>query len=318
MISKLCHTVWRYIVTPVGKASEELTSEIHEEIAFHLDQRARDFERQGLERSEAEAAAVAKFGDVSKIAFECQSTATASISWLHRVHLVVTTVLALFVLILFLERIWDSGSSLASLPPGIAGMLDNDWSGNVRGKVLSDDGSPIVGARLMISVKTWPDGSFCQRAYAAITNEEGSFLIDNVRPSDEDCEVQVTAVAPDREMRSSYRVFKAGQADSIDFQLSKSTKFTLQLLDGDGNPMTHVHVLPHERVDVKGQHHLVYVDSGTPIVGTTDQHGRIELPYFQAGDAFTVLVQSHGEWLPFEATVPIQGEVASICASKSL
>jgi hypothetical protein len=66
------------------------------------------------------------------------------------------------------------------------------------------------------------------------------------------------------------------------------------------------------------QDQLVYVDSGKPIIGTTDRNGQIELPYFQAGDAFTVLVQTKGQWLPFETTVPIDGEVASIKASKSL
>lgn len=318
MTDRLFQGVWRYITNPMGKASDEFAAEINDEISFHIDQRARDLERQGFEPSEAESLAIAKFGDVSKIAAECHAVATSKINWIHRAHLLVTAGLALAVLALFLDHFRKSVRSFANLPPGISELLDNDWSGNVNGKVLSDDGSPIVGARLMISVKTWPDGSFFQRVFSAVTNHEGSFRIDNVRPRNEQCEVQVTAIALDREMRSSYRVFKEGETASIDFQLSKSTKVTLQLLDGDGNPMPHVLVLPHERVDVTGQHHLVYVDSGKPIIGTTDQNGQIELPYFQAGDAFTVLVQTQGEWLPFETTVPIDGEIASIQASKSL
>lgn len=53
------------------KSSEEIAGEIAEELAFHLEQRARELEEQGLSPEEALARARELFGDVERTAREC-------------------------------------------------------------------------------------------------------------------------------------------------------------------------------------------------------------------------------------------------------
>ena len=307
---------WNYLARPLNKTSDEFADEIKYEIAFHISQRASDLEASGLTPSAAHTEALTRFGDVARYASECHRESTSGIGWFHRLHLVTTLVMGVVVCFLLINQFGRNAISVAKMPPGILAMLDNDWSGTVNGRVESEDGDPIHEAKLLVTVKTWPDGSYCQRGYSAVTDSNGRFSIAGVCPLNAHYEVQVTAIAPDHELKSSYKEFDKGESKPFDFQLGASSGVTLVVEDSSGSPLPNVQILPHERIDRQGNTHSLYFDSGQPMIATTDQQGRVNLPYFRAGDQFTVLVHSKGDWLPLETIAPATGEFASVHAPR--
>ncbi len=230
-------------------------------------------------------------------------------------HLVTTVVMGVIVCLLAINQFGRNAISVAKMPPGLLAMLDNDWSGTVSGTVNSEDGFPIQGATLLVTVKTWPDGSYCQRAYSAVANSNGRFSIAGVCPTNDHYEVQVTAIASNHELKSCYKEFDTGESEPFYFELGASSGVTLVVEDEFGSPLPNVQVLPHERTDRRGNTHSVYFDSGQPMIATTDQQGRVKIPYFRAGDQFTVLIHSRGDWVPLETIAPATGEFASVRAT---
>ena len=196
-------------------------------------------------------------------------------------------------------------------------MLDNDWTGNITGQIRDDLGQPITAAQVLVVVKTWPDQSYFQRAYTTLSDTNGRFLIQNVHPVNERFEVQIAAVARNRALKSAYYSAPGGTLAPVVLELPSSSNVLLQVESELGATLASVEVLPHARVEASGAEHVVYFDSAQALLRRTDAHGRIELPYFQVGDAVTILIRTtQGTWETREFVVPTDVKVVTIRISQ--
>ena len=313
-------TLLQYLRAPAARSADEFGDAIQQEIAFHLGERARAYMADGMSEDEAHRAALARFGDASRIAAECHLAAVGGLAFWHRIHLLATAVLTVAVAILWFTAATSNNDQLVSepdLPPGIATMLNNDWSGDITGQILNERAEPVNNARVLVVVKAWPDHSYFQRAYTARTDANGRFLIEDVHPVNEQYEVQIAAVADNRALKSAYYTRSNGTLEPVLFELPPSAGLVLQFEDESGGVLPTVEVLPHGRLEVGGAEHLIYFDSAQSLKRRTDSRGRVELPYFQPGDTASILLRtSQGRWEPREVTVPEAGGVAKIRASR--
>lgn len=321
MIGQQFKTFLEYLRSPARRTADEFGEAIEEELAFHIAERTREHVAEGVPEDEAKRLALQRFGDASRVAAECHAASIGGLVLWHRLHLVMTAALTVAVAILAFQGLGlrnETWMKLTQLPPGIASMLDNDWTGDVTGRILDERQRPIANANVMVVVKTWPDQSYFQRAYAAISNADGRFHIDNVHPVNERYEVQIAAVADRRALTSSYHSQSAGELEPIVLELRRSSGVVLQVESPQGTTLAGVEVLPQGRVDADGSRHLVYFDSAQSLVRRTDIACRVELPFFNPGDNAQVLVRTSGEeWEPRDIIVPPAGEVVTIRVLKN-
>jgi hypothetical protein len=318
MVGRFLSSLYRYLRAPAARTAEQLGDEIQEELAFHLAQRTSEYVAGGMSEADARRKALERFGGASRYAVECHLAAVGELATWHRLHLAATIALAAVVGVLWFKATPHAGipAQIAQLPPGIATMLDNDWTGDVRGRIIDDQGQPIHGAHVLVVVKTWPDQSYFQRAYTRLTGPDGQFLVEDVHPINERYAVQVAAIADNRVLKSSYRQHSRGAMESLEFELQASSAFRLKIEDEHGDTMSGVEVLPHGRVAAGGEEHIVYFDSAQPIIRVTDAHGRVDLPYFDPGDTATIMLRvPNGEWESRDLLVPADGQDATVRAS---
>lgn len=319
MIYRVLRGLFGYLRAPAARSAEAFGDAIEEEIAFHIDARTREYIAKGMPEEEAKRAAVQQFGNPARIAVECHAGAIGGLILWHRLHLTLTAILVLAVGWLW----WTSAGTRAAnrmlslqVPPGIASMLDNDWTGDVTGQIVDDRGQPIENAHVLVVVKTWPDQSYFQRAYTGISDQTGKFVIPDVHPLDERYEVQIAAVADGRALTSSYHSCEKGSLEPVVLKLSPSSGFAVQVESDSGVKLTDVEVLPRGRVAANGTEHIIYFDSAQCLVRKTDDHGRADLPYFQAGDTANFQLRTaKGKWKSHDVKVPAVGEIVKIRVS---
>lgn len=308
-----------YLRMPVARSAAQFSDEIEQEIAFHIAERAQEYIAQGMSEDAAHRAARARFGDPARVAAECHVAAIGIPVLWHRAHLALTVVLMIVASGLW----WTSTRSAAephlaakSLPRSVASFLDHDWSGDIRGTVLDEQGNPISDAQVLVVVKTWPDGSYFQRPYEARSDAHGRFLIENVYPVDELYEVQITALAGTGALQSSYFENCRGELEPLSIELTRSVGFAVQVESREGNLLSSIEVLPTMRLDTKGTEHPVYFDNAKSLMKRTDLSGRVVFPYFDRGDLATVLIRSSGgKWHRRELFVPAASDVVKIRVS---
>lgn len=321
MIGHALKTLFCYLRAPAARSAQEFGDSIEDELAFHITERAGEYTANGMSAEDARRAALKRFGPPSRVAAECHAADVGGLALWHRLHLAMTAALAVAVGVLWFTstRPGDGSLMLASkVPPGIMSMLDHDWTGDITGRIVDENGKPIDGAHVLVVVKTWPDQSYFQRAYAALSDAEGRFVIENVHPLNERFAVQIAALADNRVFKSSYYTRSSGVLEPVVLALPPSAGFALQVETAQGGPLAGVEVLPQSRVEAGGAEHLVYFDSAQSLVRRTDLRGRVELPYFTPGDTASVMLRApNGEWRSRELIVPAAGEVATIRTSEA-
>lgn len=316
MIAYMFRSFLQYLRAPVTRSADDFADAIEEEIAFHVAQRTQEHLAQGMPEPDARSAALTQFGDPSRVAAECHAAAIGVPLVWHRLHLSLTCLL--LILSGFVAVSWWTSQQPkpVALPPGIASILRHDWTGDIRGQALDEQGHPLRDAQILVVVKAWPDQSYFQRAYYAKTKSDGRFLIQDVYPIDEPYEVQLAAVAPDRVLKSSYYNRSVGALDPVVLSLPPSSAFAVQIESEQGTKLPDIEVLPRGRIEPDGTLHSVYFDSAQPLLKRTDREGRVDLSHFQPGDTASVLVRvANGEWQSREILVPDEGRVVAIRVS---
>lgn len=315
MIANWLRSLKVYLGGPAARTADDLGDAIEREIAFHLAERQAEYVDRGMSIDEAEQAAVTRFGNPSRIAEECHAASTGGLALWHRAHLTMTILLATTVIALVYEAcVRDrAGEFLSQLPPGIATMLDDDWTGDLSGRIRDGNGNPIGNAHVLAVVKAWPDGSYFQRAYSAMTNAAGDFLIENIHPVDARYAVQIAVVADERVLKSTYITRDGGTLDPVCFDLPASTGFALVVESAEGSGVADAEILLQSRIESDGTEHSLYFDSAQAIVRHTDSQGRIQLPHFLPGETACFLLRTAGgDWQPHEVVVPHDGDFARI------
>lgn len=316
MIAHALKSFLEYLRSPAVRSTQKFADDIEEEIAFHLSERMREYVAGGMSEEEARSRAKAKFGNVSQVANECHAAAIGIPVFWHRMHQSLTAVLAIAALGLWLSphpSLDDPKQLALHLPTAIASMVDIDWNGDITGQVLDEQGRPVESVRLMVIVKTWPDGSYFQRSYQADSDPHGRFLIKGVYPIDQTYEVMVTAVARNRALTSIYFNDCRGRLERVVLQLPPSSALALHVESETADALEDVEVVPRRRIEPGGREHLIYFDSAQSLIARTRADGRVDLPYFQPGDTASVQLRTKASgWQSREIIVPAGGEVVTI------
>ncbi|MCA9185327.1 MAG: carboxypeptidase-like regulatory domain-containing protein [Pirellulaceae bacterium] len=311
-------SLWMYLRGATALRDEQIRIEIADELSFHLQERIEEYLLAGMTLEAARDKALRRFGNVARIAEDCRRTALQQITVWHRIHLAATIILAVTMIAMCYRMfVLFHEFEAPTMSRVVSALMDNDWTGDVRGQILDTASRPIEGAHVLVVVKAWPDGSYMQRAYVAITDEHGDFDISDVHPTNDDCELQIAVVANNRELRSTYYRLEHRQLDRITMRLSPSPNLELRLDDFTGQAIRNAEILPCGRLEPNGEQHIVYFDSAGPIIRRTDTDGRVQLPYYHPGDIAKVLVRlPQGEWQSYEVAVPTENETVSIAIEK--
>ncbi|MEM6690755.1 MAG: carboxypeptidase-like regulatory domain-containing protein [Planctomycetota bacterium] len=316
MISRQLKYLYQYVHSSSWIGSSKPFDDINEELEFHIAERTDAFIAGGMDANQARQAAIEKFGDKAAITRTLHREGVAGMAWVHRIHVALTMTMSacvFFLLANWLIQKEVASDSIHDLPPAVASLMNEKWTGDVCGVVTHSDGDAIEGASVLMSVKTWPGGSFFQRAYTTTTDASGRYCVKDVCPVNDVYEVQIAVVVKHHQMQSKYLEMDGGTLENVVFALPESEVMQLQVIDATGEPIPGIRVLPHGRIDESGRHHVVYFDSGQDIIQSTDGDGQTSFAFFRPGDQATFLIEVEKDnWIPFDVRVPKTGVTAAI------
>jgi len=306
MIRNWFHTLFSYLRLPlIAHADREMT-DIREEIAFHLSASTEEKIEAGMGHQKSQQAALEQFGDINSVVQDCCHVSLSRHIFWHRTHQVLTLGLICAVGFLF----WFYARNKSTTNPDLATLAPSGYSiaetsGEIRGTVVTDRGKPVNAAHVLAVVKTWPPNGFRQNSFTATTRADGTFLIENAYPPEQDYEVQIAALAEGHLLQSEYTSMRQGTLEPFRFQLKETSPFVLRFESRDGSPIAGVSAFPFERVDQNGNQHCVYFCSAKPIVQKSNQTGTISMPHFLPGEQFTVYVRfPDSDWQTRQLVIP--------------
>ncbi|QDT40033.1 hypothetical protein Pan241w_00860 [Gimesia alba] len=306
MLRNWIQTLFSYLHLPLIAHADREMNDIREEIAFHLSASAEEKCDAGMDQQKSQQAALEQFGDVNSVVQDCCHVSLSRHVFWHRIHQILT--LGLICAVGFLFWFYSqnkpaTNSDLSALAP--SGYSLAETNGVIRGTVVTDRGKPVNAAHVLAVVKTWPPNGFRQNSYTATTRADGTFLIKNAYPPEQDYEVQIAALAEGHLLQSEYISMRQGTLEPVRFQLKETAPFVLRFESHDGTPIAGVSAFPFERVDKNGAEHCVYFCSAEPIVQKSNATGTISMPHFLPGEQVTVYVRfPNSDWQTRQLVVP--------------
>lgn len=306
MIRNWLHTLFAYLHLPLVVHTAREMDDTREEIEFHLTSSVQENIDSGMDSQKSEQVALERFGDVNTVVENCCNVSISRHVFWHRVHQLLTLILICAVgsLWFFTRNKPVEKSNLSVLVA--SGYSLAETSGDIRGTVVTDHGKPVNAAHVLAVVKTWPAKGFRQNSYTATTRADGTFLIEDVYPPEQDYEVQIAALADNHLLQSEYISMRKGILEPFRFQLSETSPFVLRFETSDGKPIAGVSAFPFERVDHDGHEHCVYFSSAQPVVRLSNATGKISMPHFLPGEQVTVYVRfPNNDWQQRELRVPV-------------
>ncbi|WP_298865925.1 carboxypeptidase-like regulatory domain-containing protein [uncultured Gimesia sp.] len=305
MIRNWFRTLLAYLHLPLFAHTVRETNEIREEIEFHLTSSVQENVDAGLNDQKSQQAALEQFGDVDSVVRDCCNVSISRHVFWHRIHQVLTLVLVCAVGSLWFYTRPNSAENPDLSTLAASGYSVAETSGDIRGTVVAEHGKPVNAAHVLAVIKTWPPNGFRQNSYTATTRADGTFIIKDVYPPEQDYEVQIAAIADDHLLQSEYITMQKGTLEPFCFQINKTSPFVLRFESSDGTPIVGVSAFPFERVENDGHEHSVYFCSAQPIVRKSNAAGKISMPHFLPGEQVTVYVRfPDSDWQQRRLTVP--------------
>ncbi|MFH1299766.1 MAG: carboxypeptidase-like regulatory domain-containing protein [Planctomycetota bacterium] len=305
MLRNWFRTLFSYLRLPLIAHADREMQDIREEIAFHLSASAEENRDAGMDQRQSQQAALEQFGDVHSVVQDCCHVSLSRHVFWHRIHQILTLILICAVgsLWFYTRNKPTANSDLSALAP--SGYSIAETRGKIRGTVVTDRGKPVNAAHVLAVVKTWPPNGFRQNSYTATTRADGTFLIENAYPPEQDYEVQIAAIAEGHLLQSEYISMRQGTLEPFRFLLKETSPFVLRFESRDGTPIAGVSAFPFERVEQNGNQHCVYFCSAKPIVQKSNRSGTISMPHFLPGEQFTVYVRfPDSDWQTRQLVIP--------------
>lgn len=163
----------------------------------------------------------------------------------------------------------------------------------IQGKVLNTSREPIVDAKVLLILKSWPGGRFQQRPAETVTKADGSFAFPEGNQRDGKEAFLVTVVKEGLAFQSRYVMKKTGeQVEPIEFQLTAAVDKTFLLRDVSGRPLINTLTALSGRKDAAAEEHLIYGVSAPSVSFKTDKDGKVALKFFSVGDVATLAVET--------------------------
>jgi hypothetical protein len=187
--------------------------------------------------------------------------------------------------------------------PVTTSQLVQDDKRDLTGLVTDSDGNGIAGATVLLVHKSWPNKRYQQNFFQTRTDADGKFQFDAQYESKMQNAFLVSVLAPGFEFQSQYEVHEEGKvAGQKDFTLTAADAKNFQLVDSNKKPIGNMDVFVSKR-KFNGNEHFNFPQSAEQMVWSTDAEGKVELPFFVAGDKVTLAIRLDGQWKDTEFAV---------------
>lgn len=289
---------------------------IDEELMFHLRALLDDQVAQGVSPDEAWNRAQERFGSLRHYSDTCRREARGE-QTLWRACVVAGMALIvglgawLLVELRDLRRqqaVWHAAAESAAIeaaarhaqPQATEMTVEPRTNRDVVGTVLDHNGNPLAEAKLLVILKTWPNGRFQQQDFAAESDAQGNFRLTGLIPERGQYAVLVSAVKNGFALASKYDVVEedaVSNQESIKLVLEEAVPVTLVVQDEAGRPIPNARIAPASRHSSAGEEHLIYWMASTPVQTLSDATGRVELDCFRQDDQAEIYLQLPGhDW----------------------
>ena len=164
---------------------------------------------------------------------------------------------------------------------------------DLSGQVLDIQKQPLPDTKLLVILKTWPNGQYQQEDFTAISDATGKFILPKVVPTESRFAIQVAAMKDGYAFQSYYHLKRlpVEKPEPITFELKPASKQTFVFRDQAGKPIPNINVIPASRTPQNGGQYLVYFQGADPIQKSSGADGRVLLNYFESGDTAEIFIQ---------------------------
>lgn len=308
---------------PDPRPAREIEGDILAELQFHLDMKTRDLEAAGMNPEQARQTAQEKFGDLDRVFQRCRRAQLGERIMMQRILFVMMIVLIGAVAFLGvqaheasasnretaaalaridkrLEKFGDGkGDATPSVPREMRGSTGDvsEVTFDVEGHVLDEEGRPLMGADVLLIVKTWANEDFRQEDLATKTDGVGRFLFKQPCLPFLQAAFNITALADGYAMESVY--LEKGDTSKIQPQTLRLKKGIARKIrcirKNKGIGEEKLWVYPSERLALDGSRHLLYSQGSERIwrriqMDEENWDGEISVSWFLPGEKGTVYV----------------------------
>lgn len=307
--------------------------EIADELFFHFRSLVEDGLTRGVPFDKAWTEAETRFGSLRRYSAECRRIAWRNplstkalvlaglvglglvAGWLH------TEVSALRAEQEVFRQLASRAAAVADLRPNSV-VLSSEERSELVGRLVDRRGQPVAGARVLVIVKTWPDGYYRQEDFSTASDERGGFRLPAIVPSEGRFALQVAAVKDGYALTSSYQFKNGAEGEVVEplvLTLGEATPLTLTIHDRAGHAIPNARLAPASRKSADGREHLVYLQGSDPIQVSADGAGKAHIGCFARGDQAQLHVQSPGQsWRLCTLTIPDEGEAIVVLAENPI
>jgi hypothetical protein len=317
--SKIAAAWQRWFPAPVS----ELDESIDEELMFHLRSLIDENLAKGMPADAAWHQAQTRFGSLRRYADECGRIFQRSRFTTQKFCAVGLLMLIGFVGWMAIEvRALRQAELLvyANAQRQAANAQQQAERGDLEGVVVDRRGRPLSDAKVLVVLKTWPEGWYRQEDFATTSDSEGRFRLAKLLPTDGHREVLVAAVKDGHALTSTYQTKCSGEpptTEPIVLKLEDAVDLTVFVHDRAGRPVAQAAVVPEFRRTSGGQEHLVYLQASEPIQAVSNPDGRVGLGCLQRGDEAVMWIKvPGGDWERRDITISNDSDVITLSSDE--
>jgi len=186
----------------------------------------------------------------------------------------------------------------------------------IVGTVVDMDGDAIQDAKVILSLKSWPNNRFRMDSYSADTDSDGKFKFPPTVDAGVKCEFMITVLADGYQMEGEYVENPKGkEVAAFSFKLGAAIKKTFLLKGSDELEAARVFVKSRVPSDSKDKRFSLFPVSAGPTTKSVKADNTIEFNYFVEGDKIELAVNIGGAIKTVEIIVDGE-EVQTVDISK--
>ena len=280
------------------KAIESIDLEINDELDFHLACRVDELVDSGLSEEEAKRQAESDFGARADIAKQCQK-----INYGNRILFGRCAIGALMLSLIAIGWLgWElmaqksantvliqklAEINLAPVSPMLE-LVQQNGATDVHGTLTDKQGKAVPDAKVLLVVKSWPNGKFSMHALATESDSDGNFRFVEAFTKGAKTEFLVTVVADGWLMDSEYVAGHDGSPlEKFELKLAAATPQKIDV----GKEHAGWNVVPKTRTSsADGKKHYVYPISKAEFDHKVNDDGTVDMNYFAPGDELRFVV----------------------------
>ena len=294
------------------KAIESINSEINDELDFHLACRVDELMDSGLSKVEAQQQAESAFGARAAIAKQCQK-----INYGNRIIFGRCAIAALLLSLIVIGWLgWEliaqksantmlsqrlAEMTLAAGSPMLEVVQQNGPT-DVYGTLTDEQGNAVPDAKVLLVVKSWPNGKFSMHPMATESDSDGNFRFVEAFTKGAKTEFLITVVADGWLMSSDYLADHDGSPlEGFELKLAAATPQKIDV----GKEHAGWKVIPNKRKSLAdGKEHYIYSVSQAEFDHKVNDDGTVDMNHFAPGDELRFVVSKGTNFEEVDVELP--------------